>query len=56
MEASFNGHIEVVKALVQNGADATVLSLSNKTACGIAEAKGYTKIFNYLMENANNCM
>ena len=56
MEASFNGHIEVVKVLVQIRADATVLSLSNKTACGIAKAKGYTEIVKYLKENANNCM
>ena len=48
MDASYNGHLEIVKYLVENGADVNVKNDQGKTALDIAKEKEYTTIAKYL--------
>lgn len=52
MAASLGGHSDVVKALLEKGADVNVRSNDGKTALTYAEQSGNTEIIRLLKEAA----
>ena len=52
MYASENGHFEIVRYLIQNGADTNAKTKSGRTtALMLASQKGYFEIVKFLVEN-----
>ena len=50
MEASLEGHLEIVKCLVENGADVNEKNKNNNTALMLASANGHLEIVKCLVE------
>ena len=48
MNASYNGHLEIVKFLIENGADINIKNNDGKTALDFAEENDYKNIIELL--------
>ena len=51
VNASANGHFEIVKYLLQNGADVNATCKYKETTLKVASKKGHLEIVKYLVEN-----
>lgn len=51
--AAINGHLEVVKTVVEAGADVTILNAAGQDACYAAELHGKEKIVEWLLKAAS---
>ena len=54
MLASEKGHLEMVKYLVENGAEVNVTDELNRTALILASANGHLEIVRYLTKNSDD--
>ena len=53
MFAASNGNLEVVKILIETGADISVMNNSGETAVILAESGSYGSVVNFLMSSLN---
>ncbi len=51
MDAAHNGHVEVVAALLRNGADLKPRNTENRTALGLARAGGHGAVADLLLRH-----